>query len=80
MYRYVLRSAVNYLCPSYDTGIVHVMCDATGVFFVCVVSRVQAWYADRPEVKKWQEQVIKNAKDSGYSRTLMGRYMLLLLL
>ncbi|CAM9543134.1 unnamed protein product [Scytosiphon promiscuus] len=35
---------------------------------------VKAWYADRPEVKKWQEQVIQNAKDTGYSRTLMGRY------
>ncbi|CAM9558280.1 unnamed protein product [Pylaiella littoralis] len=36
---------------------------------------VKAWYADRPEVKKWQEQVIQNAKDSGFSRTLMGRHV-----
>ncbi|CBN74706.1 pol1-like DNA polymerase [Ectocarpus siliculosus] len=35
---------------------------------------VKAWYADRPEVKRWQKQVIQNAKDTGFSRTLMGRY------
>ena len=36
---------------------------------------VQAWYADRPEVRRWQEKVIENAKKTGFSRTLMGRYI-----
>lgn len=35
---------------------------------------VEAWYADRPEVKAWQQRAIANAKRSGFSRTLMGRY------
>ena len=33
-----------------------------------------AWYADRPEVKTWQQRVIKEAKRTGSTRTLMGRY------
>ncbi|KAF0714795.1 Aste57867_3682 [Aphanomyces stellatus] len=35
------------------------------------------WYADRPEVKKWQEQAIQTARLFGYTRTLMGRYRML---
>jgi DNA polymerase-1 len=35
---------------------------------------LQAWYADRPEVKQWQENVIKEAKRTGFTRTLCGRY------
>jgi len=33
----------------------------------------QAWYADRPEVLKWQREATQQAKDTGYARTLMGR-------
>ena len=36
-----------------------------------------AWYADRPEVKAWQQRTIEEAHRSGYTRTLMGRYRLL---
>ena len=36
-----------------------------------------AWYADRPEVKEWQQRTIEEAHRSGYTRTLMGRYRLL---
>lgn len=35
---------------------------------------LKAWYADRPEVLSWQKTVIANAKKTGFSRTLMGRY------
>ncbi|CAM9888723.1 unnamed protein product, partial [Laminaria digitata] len=35
---------------------------------------VEAWYADRPEVRSWQKKVIQNAKKTGFARTLMGRY------
>jgi len=34
---------------------------------------LEAWYSDRPEVKKWQEEVIKSAKETEYTTTLMGR-------
>lgn len=32
------------------------------------------WYRDRPEVKEWQEKTIQYAHQTGYTRTLMGRY------
>lgn len=32
------------------------------------------WYADRPEVKQWQEQTVVRAREIGATRTLMGRY------
>ena len=32
------------------------------------------WYKDRPEVEQWQKQTILTAKQTGYTRTLMGRY------
>lgn len=35
---------------------------------------LDAWYADRPEVKQWQEDTIEMARETGYTRTLMGRY------
>ena len=38
---------------------------------------LNAWYADRPEVKAWQQRTIEEAHRSGYTRTLMGRYRLL---
>ncbi|EQC28659.1 hypothetical protein SDRG_13536 [Saprolegnia diclina VS20] len=38
---------------------------------------LERWYADRPEVKKWQEQAIQTARLFGYTRTLMGRYRML---
>ena len=30
------------------------------------------WYKDRPEVEQWQKQTILTAKQTGYTRTLMG--------
>ncbi|ETV97295.1 hypothetical protein H310_09644 [Aphanomyces invadans] len=38
---------------------------------------LERWYADRPEVKAWQQQAIKTANLFGYTRTLMGRYRML---
>ena len=38
---------------------------------------LEAWYRDRPEVKKWQDETRAMAKKHGYVRTLMGRYRLL---
>lgn len=35
---------------------------------------LEKWYADRPEVRSWQEQVLDIARKSGATRTLMGRY------
>jgi DNA polymerase-1 len=32
------------------------------------------WYADRPEVKTWQEKTIARAHVTGWTRTLLGRY------
>ncbi|KAJ8608280.1 hypothetical protein CTAYLR_007284 [Chrysophaeum taylorii] len=34
---------------------------------------LDAWYADRPEVRRWQQDTIKFAKKHGYATTLMGR-------
>jgi DNA polymerase I-like protein with 3'-5' exonuclease and polymerase domains len=38
---------------------------------------LRAWYADRPEVLRWQKMVIERAKEKGYTKTLMGRYRIL---
>jgi DNA polymerase-1 len=35
---------------------------------------IDAWYADRPEVKDWQEETRKFCKKQGFVRTIMGRY------
>jgi DNA polymerase-1 len=35
---------------------------------------VDAWYADRPEVLEWQKRTISEARRTGVTRTLMGRY------
>lgn len=35
------------------------------------------WYADRPEVREWQQNSIRTAQLFGYTRTLMGRYRML---
>eukprot|EP00753_Platysulcus_tardus_P016428 PLAT5692.2.p1 GENE.PLAT5692.2~~PLAT5692.2.p1 ORF type:complete len:796 (-),score=413.96 PLAT5692.2:54-2441(-) len=35
---------------------------------------LERWYADRPEVRSWQQATIENARQTGYTRTLMGRY------
>jgi DNA polymerase-1 len=32
------------------------------------------WYADRPEVRQWQDKTIRAAHRTGYTRTLLGRY------
>jgi len=41
------------------------------------VELLEAWYADRPEVKRWQQETIAFAKKYGYTTTLMGRRRLL---
>ena len=35
---------------------------------------LQAWYEARPEVRDWQANTKKTAREKGYTRTLMGRY------
>uniref|UniRef100_I2CP17 DNA polymerase I n=1 Tax=Nannochloropsis gaditana (strain CCMP526) TaxID=1093141 RepID=I2CP17_NANGC len=35
---------------------------------------LEAWYADRPEVKEWQEKAIAEAHRTSRTKTLMGRY------
>jgi DNA polymerase-1 len=44
----------------------------------CTIQEAQqtldAWYADRPEVKNWQEKVKNIALDKGWTQTLIGRY------
>jgi DNA polymerase-1 len=35
---------------------------------------LEKWYADRQEVRIWQENAIQTARLFGYTRTLMGRY------
>lgn len=35
---------------------------------------LNAWYAARPEVLKWQKVKKRTARDKGWTRTLMGRY------
>uniref|UniRef100_A0A6B2KXQ9 WWE domain-containing protein n=1 Tax=Arcella intermedia TaxID=1963864 RepID=A0A6B2KXQ9_9EUKA len=35
---------------------------------------LEKWYADRPEVRLWQQKMIAYAKVTGYTRTLLGRY------
>lgn len=35
---------------------------------------LQAWYNSRPEVKKWQNEVKKETRKLGFTRTLHGRY------
>jgi DNA polymerase-1 len=32
------------------------------------------WYADRPEVRLWQQRMIAYAHETGFTRTLLGRY------
>ena len=34
---------------------------------------LRLWYADRPEVKAWQEAQLAEAREVGYVRTLLGR-------
>jgi len=44
----------------------------------CTIQEAQqtldAWYADRPEVKNWQEKVKNIALEKGWTQTLIGRY------
>lgn len=35
---------------------------------------LEMWYKDRPEVKIWQEKTIEEARKTGYTKTLLGRY------
>lgn len=34
---------------------------------------LELWYSDRPEVKEWQQNTIKTAHETGWTRTLLGR-------
>ena len=45
-----------------------------GVTYAEAQDMVNAWYSDRPEVLAWQKQTIENARKTGATRTLMGRY------
>jgi DNA polymerase-1 len=38
---------------------------------------LDAWYSDRPEVRKWQHDTIETAHREAWTRTLMGRYRML---
>ena len=35
---------------------------------------MDAWYADRPEVRAWQKKVKEIAMEKGWTQTLLGRY------
>ena len=35
---------------------------------------MDAWYADRPEVRAWQKRVKEIAIEKGWTKTLLGRY------
>jgi len=35
---------------------------------------LRRWYEDRPEVLAWQQNTIQMARNTGYTKTLMGRY------
>ncbi|RLN97177.1 hypothetical protein BBJ28_00007129 [Nothophytophthora sp. Chile5] len=35
---------------------------------------LEKWYADRAEVRHWQQQAMETARRYGYTRTLLGRY------
>lgn len=35
---------------------------------------IDRWYKDRPEVKAWQEEVIRTTRETGKTRTLMGEF------
>ncbi len=35
---------------------------------------VEKWYSDRPEVRAWQKRVLAEARRTGSTRTLLGRY------
>ena len=35
---------------------------------------MDAWYADRPEVKAWQKKVKEIALEKGWTKTILGRY------
>jgi len=52
----------------------HGLSKAWGVSVKEAEALLAAWYADRPEVKIWQQRVIKEAKRTGATRTLCGRY------
>jgi DNA polymerase-1 len=38
---------------------------------------LERWYADRPEVREWQDETVRRARLTGYTKTLMGRYRVL---
>lgn len=35
---------------------------------------LESWYSERMEVKFWQDNIRKIAKEKGWTQTLMGRY------
>jgi len=35
---------------------------------------IERWYADRPEVQEWQQQIVDRAKQTGFVKTPLGRF------
>jgi DNA polymerase-1 len=53
---------------------VHGLSKDWGVTVQEAKAMLDAWYADRPEVREWQHNTIAAAHKYGWTRTLMGRY------
>jgi DNA polymerase-1 len=53
---------------------VHGLAQDWGITKEAAQETLDAWYRDRPEVKKWQEQTMYAARKNGYVNTMMGRY------
>jgi len=53
---------------------VHGLAKDWGVSLEEASDTLDKWYADRPEVRSWQAAMISYAKETGYTRTLLGRY------
>jgi len=45
-----------------------------GVSITEAQQTLDLWFNDRPEVRDWQRNTIEEARRTGYTRTLMGRY------
>lgn len=53
---------------------VHGLAQDWGISKEEATATLNAWYADRPEVKEWQDNTIESAKKNCHVSTLMGRY------
>ena len=59
---------------------VHGLAADWGISKEAAQETLDAWYRDRPEVKKWQEQTQYAARKNGWVNTMMGRCVIVLLL